>query len=108
VLSSCLRIFATGAIQTWSAAAFDDKKALLGGSVRELVKNLGVHAVLIWTAMILKKRIVVGLPIFKSHLFNFLTLIFRLWATLSRPSLQQFGCFHSLFGFARTGPFFVH
>jgi phosphotransferase system glucose/maltose/N-acetylglucosamine-specific IIC component len=51
--------FINGPSKTWESASFDPKVALLGGSIGELFRTFGVHSVLIWTAMLLKKRVVV-------------------------------------------------
>ena len=44
----------------WTASAFDDRKALLAGcSLREILRNFGAESVILWVAMLLKKRVVV-------------------------------------------------
>lgn len=59
LLSSYLSVFTTKSVSGWKASDFDEKAALLGGSLGEVVGSFGLSSVLIWNAMLLKKRIVV-------------------------------------------------
>jgi hypothetical protein len=59
LISSFLSVTLGKPVETWSAGSFDEKTALLGGSIGDMFRTFGVHSVLIWTAMLLKKRIVV-------------------------------------------------
>mmetsp|Transcript_89741 Transcript_89741/g.179267 ORF Transcript_89741/g.179267 Transcript_89741/m.179267 type:complete len:352 (+) Transcript_89741:157-1212(+) len=59
LLSTFLSVFTTKSVAGWTASNYDAKAALVGGSISELVGSFGVSSVLIWNAMLLKKRIVV-------------------------------------------------
>ena len=64
VLEGYLKAFTTGQFAcpagTWTAASYGDNRALIAGcSLRDVVRSLGPQTVLLWHAMLLKKRIVV-------------------------------------------------
>mmetsp|Transcript_54870 Transcript_54870/g.151262 ORF Transcript_54870/g.151262 Transcript_54870/m.151262 type:complete len:283 (-) Transcript_54870:114-962(-) len=64
ILGSYLSVFTTKQVkvddESWSASAYNDKQALLAGcSLTSFISLFGVHSVLVYNAMVLKKRVVV-------------------------------------------------
>ena len=64
ILEGYLKAFTTGQYAcdagSWKNAQFSDQRALISGcSLKEIVGNFGMHSVLLWNAMLLKKRIIV-------------------------------------------------
>ena len=60
-----LAVFATGSYSSpfnskkFSCADYDERMALLVGNIGALVRSFGVEFVLMWTAVLLKKRVIV-------------------------------------------------
>mmetsp|Transcript_64121 Transcript_64121/g.144628 ORF Transcript_64121/g.144628 Transcript_64121/m.144628 type:complete len:345 (+) Transcript_64121:279-1313(+) len=61
VLKSVLCVRTTKTLQEWKSEMYDDAQALAvsGASLGDLVSALGLQSVLIWTAMLKKKRVAV-------------------------------------------------
>lgn len=64
ILEGYLKAFTTAQFAcpagSWAAASFGDNRALISGcSLRDVLRSFGPQAVLLWNAMLLKKRIVV-------------------------------------------------
>jgi len=86
IVGCFLSVFAKGVYSggekygSFSSAEFDPRKAYLSTSIRDIVKMFGEDAILLWTAIIMKKKIAVyspklgtllkvirGLPLFAWH-----------------------------------------
>ncbi|GAB5368348.1 hypothetical protein AAMO2058_001311900 [Amorphochlora amoebiformis] len=59
LMRTYLQLFRKSEIEGWSDSKFDNRRALIAGSIKSVVKTFGVQSVLIWAAILLKKRIFV-------------------------------------------------
>jgi len=59
LLEAFLKIFRTAELPGWSDSKFDNRRALIAGSIKATVKSFGQQIALLWTAIVLKKRIFV-------------------------------------------------
>jgi len=89
-----------GTLGKFNDSDFEYKQALLASSVKDIVNILGMQIILVWTALLLKKRIVVycdnvkellkvvrALPLFVSHRQNW--DILRPFVNGSKPELED-------------------
>jgi len=62
ILQIFLNVFTTGEVKgdNWKMSSFPNKKALLhGGSIKEICGMFGIETIILWNALVLKKRVAV-------------------------------------------------
>eukprot|EP01088_Endostelium_zonatum_P019591 TRINITY_DN6845_c0_g1_i1.p1 TRINITY_DN6845_c0_g1~~TRINITY_DN6845_c0_g1_i1.p1 ORF type:complete len:365 (-),score=67.62 TRINITY_DN6845_c0_g1_i1:19-1113(-) len=105
VLECYLSVFAKGKVDvpnigSFASSDFDPKKSYLVTPIKEIIKMFGVHVILIWSALLMKKRIVVysdsldsllkiirALPLFAFHRLDW--DILRPYVRLSTLQLKE-------------------
>eukprot|EP00467_Chlorarachnion_reptans_P002480 CAMPEP_0114519570 /NCGR_PEP_ID=MMETSP0109-20121206/19086_1 /TAXON_ID=29199 /ORGANISM="Chlorarachnion reptans, Strain CCCM449" /LENGTH=308 /DNA_ID=CAMNT_0001700343 /DNA_START=89 /DNA_END=1015 /DNA_ORIENTATION=- len=59
LMEAYLHLFRKNEIAGWADKTFDNRRALIGGSIKAAVKAFGKQCALLWTAVVLKRRIFV-------------------------------------------------
>eukprot|EP00466_Bigelowiella_natans_P009625 jgi/Bigna1/81718/fgenesh1_pg.83_\ len=59
LIKAYLKLFRSSSYGGWADKKFDNRRALIAGSIKSVVKTFGQQIALLWTAVVLKKRIFV-------------------------------------------------
>jgi len=105
ILEGYLSVFAKGKLEagsfgSFNTADFDPRKSYFATSMKDIIKMFGLHTILLWCALIMKKRIVVysdnlelllkiirGIPLFVWHRQDWEVL--RPYVTMSTAQLEE-------------------
>jgi len=105
ILEGYLSVFAKGKLEagsfgSFNTADFDPRKSYFATPIKDIIKMFGLHIILLWCALIMKKRIVVysdnlelllkiirGIPLFVWHRQDWEVL--RPYVTMSTAQLEE-------------------
>jgi hypothetical protein len=59
VLQCFLRALTSGSVLTWNREDYPARNALIATSIKDIIRLFGIEIILLWAALMMKKRVVV-------------------------------------------------